>query len=198
MNTSRRQFISATAAGGMLAGLGDLSFLATLPLVSASEAKLEPKAVQLHPDIEPLVRLLEDTPRERLLEEVGQRIRTGKAAYREVLAALLLAGVRIVQPRPVGFKFHSVLVEELDLTPDQRYKLQQIWGDVAKNRTRVPVEELQKVDDERWQAIERPAASRSWAPNGIRTVKYFGCGIVSGGAPRCGFIARIASAGRYM
>ena len=32
-------------------------------------------------------------------------------AYREVLAALLLAGVRNIQPRPnVGFKFHAVLV----------------------------------------------------------------------------------------
>jgi hypothetical protein len=27
-----------------------------------------------------------------------------------VLAALLLAGVRNIQPRPVGFKFHAVLV----------------------------------------------------------------------------------------
>jgi len=52
-------------------------------------------------------------------------------------------------------RYHSVLVEELDLTPDQRYKLQLIWGDVAGSRTRVPVEELQKVDDERWQAIDR-------------------------------------------
>ena len=30
--------------------------------------------------------------------------------YRELLAALLLAGVRNIQPRPVGFKFHAVLV----------------------------------------------------------------------------------------
>ncbi|MGC4054570.1 MAG: hypothetical protein QM757_36285 [Paludibaculum sp.] len=27
-----------------------------------------------------------------------------------MLAALLLAGVRNIQPRPVGFKFHAVLV----------------------------------------------------------------------------------------
>src|SRR5439155_9389699 len=43
-------------------------------------------------------------------EEVGARVRKG-LSYREVLAALLLAGVRNVQPRPhVGFKFHAVLV----------------------------------------------------------------------------------------
>ena len=46
----------------------------------------------------------------KLLEEIGSRIKKG-LAYREVLAGLLLAGVRNVQPRPsVGFKFHAVLV----------------------------------------------------------------------------------------
>jgi hypothetical protein len=110
MNPTRRRFLSASAATGALAGLGDFSFLGRLPRVSAAEAKLNPNAVRLQPEIEPLVRLLEETPRERLLEEVGQRVRTGQAAYRDVLAALLLAGVRNVQPRPVGFKFHAVLV----------------------------------------------------------------------------------------
>ena len=53
---------------------------------------------------------LEDSPREKLLEEVAMRIKRG-TTYREVLAALLLAGIRNVQPRPaVGFKFHAVLV----------------------------------------------------------------------------------------
>src|SRR5688500_18868990 len=110
MKSSRRRFLAGTAATGALAGFGDFSFLARLPRVSAAEAKLDPNAVRLQPDIEPLVRLLEETPRERLMEEVGQRVRSGKVAYREVLAALLLAGVRNVQPRPVGFKFHAVLV----------------------------------------------------------------------------------------
>jgi Spy/CpxP family protein refolding chaperone len=52
-------------------------------------------------------------------------------------------------------RFGSVLVEELDLTLDQRFKLQQIWGEVAKSRRPVPMEELDKVDAERWQAIDR-------------------------------------------
>jgi hypothetical protein len=65
--------------------------------------------VQLQSGIEPLVKLIEETPRGRLLEEVGSRVRNG-LTYREVLAALLLAGVRNIQPRPVGFKFHAVLV----------------------------------------------------------------------------------------
>src|SRR5207247_8090392 len=61
------------------------------------------------PETEPLVRLLEETPRERVLEEFAARVRKG-TSYREVLAALLLAGARSIQPRPVGFKFHAVLV----------------------------------------------------------------------------------------
>jgi hypothetical protein len=91
-------------------GLGDLSFLAKLNPVAAAETALDTKTVRLRPEIEPLVRLLEETPRDRLLEEVAERIKRG-VSYQEVLAALLLAGVKNVEPRPsVGFKFHTVLV----------------------------------------------------------------------------------------
>jgi len=65
--------------------------------------------VRFSSNIEPLVRVLEETSRERLLEEIGARIRNG-LSYRELLTALLLAGVRNIQPRPVGHKFHAVLV----------------------------------------------------------------------------------------
>ncbi len=110
IRTDRRRFLRASATGGALIGLGDLSFLSRLRPVSADEATLDPKVVRLQPGTEPLVRLLEETPRERLLEEVAARVRKG-TAYRDVLAALLLAGVRNVQPRPsVGHKFHAVLV----------------------------------------------------------------------------------------
>jgi len=110
MATSRRQFLRHAAAAGAVGGLGELGFLQRLPAVTAAEAAPKSDLVQLHPDIEPIVRLLEETPRERLLEEVGARIHGG-LSYRDTLAALLLAGVRNVQPRPeVGFKFHAVLV----------------------------------------------------------------------------------------
>jgi len=105
----RRTFLKTAAGVSALTSLGDLGFLSQLQPVSAAEAKLKPDMVRLHPEIEPLVRLLEDTPRERVLEEVASKIKHG-TTYREVLAALLLAGVRNIQPRPVGFKFHAVLV----------------------------------------------------------------------------------------
>lgn len=108
--STRRHFLQAAAASGAFAGWGDLGFLGRLPAVTAAEAKLKTQMVQFRPEIEPLVRLLEDTPRDKLLEEVAAKIHGG-TSYPEVLAALLLAGIRNVQPRPsVGFKFHAVLV----------------------------------------------------------------------------------------
>ena len=109
----RRGFVQVGMGAGLLAGLGDLSFLNRLPAVAAEETKLDPQGMLLRPEIEPLVRLLEETPRDRLLEVFGERIRAG-LSYREVLAALLLAGVKNIEPRPaVGFKFHAVLVVNL-------------------------------------------------------------------------------------
>ncbi len=105
---TRRSFLSTTAQSVLL-GAGSVGGLSRLPLVSAAEAKLNPSMVSFLPEIEPLVRLLEDTPRERLLEEVGARIHAG-TTHREIVTALLLAGIRNIQPRPVGFKFHAVLV----------------------------------------------------------------------------------------
>jgi hypothetical protein len=105
----RRHFLKTTATTGALWAFGDLSFLSRLPALSRADARLDPKVVRLQPEIEPLVRLLEETPREQLLEKVAARIKQG-LHYRELLAALLLAGVRNIQPRPVGFKFHAVLV----------------------------------------------------------------------------------------
>src|SRR2546422_6881417 len=106
---TRRRFLRTTATVSAVSGLGHLGFLSQLRPVSAGEANLNPEVVRFSPEMEPLVRFLEDTPRERLLEEVAARIRRGMS-YRDLLAALLLAGVRNIQPRPVGFKFHAVLV----------------------------------------------------------------------------------------
>ena len=108
-NHHRRKFLKTAAGTGAALGLSNLGFLSRLAPVSAAEAKLDPKKVRYGDDIEPLVRLLEDTPRQRVLEEVADRIKKG-LAYKQLLAAILLAGVRDIQPRPVGFKFHAVLV----------------------------------------------------------------------------------------
>ncbi|MDC0301945.1 hypothetical protein OAL12_03140, partial [Akkermansiaceae bacterium] len=103
LHPSRRDIIQTGAAAGAL------GFLSRIPLLGKEDVQVDPSQVQFRPEIEPLVRLLEETPRERLLEEVASRIKKG-TTYREILSSLLLAGVRNIQPRPVGFKFHAVLV----------------------------------------------------------------------------------------
>lgn len=104
---NRRQFLINSTQTGL--GLGALGFLGKLPLLRAEETTLAPSWVAFLPENKSLVRLLEDTPRERLLEEVASRIKSG-TSYRDWLTSLFLAGVRNIQPRPVGFKFHAVLV----------------------------------------------------------------------------------------
>ena len=103
---TRRRFLQLSAAGS----LTGWELLSQLPAVSADDAKPDPDRVRMRPEIEPLVQLLENTERDKVLEQIAQRIRRG-TSYQQVLAALQLATVRNVQPRPsVGFKFHAVLV----------------------------------------------------------------------------------------
>src|SRR3982751_2413141 len=156
LRSDRRRFLQTAAVGSALLGLGDLGFLSQLRPVSAEEARLDPKVVRLQPEIEPVVRLLEETSRDRLLEEVAARIRRG-LSYREVLAALLLAGVRNVQPRPsVGFKFHAVLVvnsahlASLN-SPDSDRWLPIFW---AIDRFKSAQLETQKTSGWRMSAVE--------------------------------------------
>jgi hypothetical protein len=162
---SRRQFAQGAVAGGLLAGLGDFGFLSKIGPVSAAESKLRSGMVQFRPEIEPLVRLLEETPRDALLEEIGSRIHRG-LSYREVLTALLLAGIRNVQPRPVGFKFHAVLViNSAHLasiqSPDQQRWLPIFW---ALDYFKEAQAEDQQQGDWKMSAVDEanlPAASKA-------------------------------------
>src|SRR5262245_15241898 len=130
---SRRRFLQSTAAAGLAGSLLDVPLGGMLRSVSAEEAAPQPNVVRLRPEIEPLVKLLEETPRERVLEEVAGRIRAG-LHYQDLLAALLLAGVRNIQPRPsVGFKFHAVLVVNSAhlasiASPDEHRWLPILWA----------------------------------------------------------------------
>src|SRR5262245_48613801 len=106
MSVTRRGFVTQSTAAVAAAGLVDFAFLNSLPRAAGADAK---SLVALSPDIEPLVKLIEDTPRDKVLEAVAEKVRKG-TSYGQLLAATLLAGVRGIQPRPVGFKFHAVLV----------------------------------------------------------------------------------------
>lgn len=60
--------------------------------------------------VDMLLKLLEDSPRERVPRELAHLIREG-LRYEDLLVALSLAATRNVQPYPdVGFKYHAVMV----------------------------------------------------------------------------------------
>ncbi len=68
-----------------------------------------PEAVQFRPEIEPVVRWIEQSPRERVLDVAVGHLKDG-LSYNALLAGLFLAGIRNIKPHPIGFKLHAVLV----------------------------------------------------------------------------------------
>ncbi len=105
----RRQFLQSASALGLGAGLGGLSSLATITPARGAALVVGPDSVRFRPEIEPVVRWIEQTPRDQALETAISHLKAG-LSYRDLLSGLFLAGIRNVKPRPVGFKFHAVLV----------------------------------------------------------------------------------------
>ena len=115
---NRRRFVkrsTSLATGAMATGLAagsnlGLPGLDALPALRADDVALDGSMVRFRPEIEPLVRMIEEASRDEVIDKVQAEIKTGRS-YRDLLAAMFLAGIRNVQPRPaVGFKFHCVLV----------------------------------------------------------------------------------------
>ena len=104
----RRRFLIGSTALSTACVTASGKWLEALP---SSTANTPFASVVFSSDIEPWVRLIENTDREKLLESLALEIRGGRLGYQQFLSALFLAGIRNVQPRPnVGFKFHAVLV----------------------------------------------------------------------------------------
>ena len=100
----RRDAIKRLAGAGVLASAG------IDPTSSpAADKAVASDIVRYSAELEPLVRLIEDTPRDSCIEVLAHRLRSG-LAYRQFLAALFLAGIRNVNPQPPGFKLHCVFV----------------------------------------------------------------------------------------
>ncbi len=105
----RRRFLQMASALGLGAELGPWANLRTITPLRAEDARVKPEMVKFRPEIEPVVRLIEDTPRDRALEVVIAQLKKG-LSYKDLLSGLFLAGIRNIKPRPVGFKFHAVMV----------------------------------------------------------------------------------------
>ncbi len=125
---NRREAIKGIAGSGSIVtgGLWNGTTLAAADQAVASDI------VRFGADIEPLVRLIEKTPRSDCIEAVAGRLKAG-LSYRELLSALFLAGIRNVSPQPPGFKFHCVFVlhsaNQLSLdAPDSERLLPLLWA----------------------------------------------------------------------
>jgi len=105
----RRRFLQSASALGLGAGLGSWSSLAGITPARGAAMAVGPEAVRFRPEIEPVVRWIEEVPREKAMETAIAQLKAG-LSYRDLLSGLFLAGIRNVKPRPVGFKFHAVLV----------------------------------------------------------------------------------------
>lgn len=104
---TRREFLKSSAGAGLLLASATPPALSALAPEKRSEAQVSPELVRFTPDVEPVVRLIEKTPREKCFDMMVGELRRG-LPYRNFLAALFLAGIRDVSPHPPGFKFHCV------------------------------------------------------------------------------------------
>lgn len=82
----------------MVTGLLSTPFWAYLPNATATSQQAD------------LVSVLVNTPRTTLTADVVQQIRNGRIRKQALIKALLSAGVSHIEPRPVGFKYHAVLM----------------------------------------------------------------------------------------
>jgi hypothetical protein len=112
--------------GLTLTALQGSSAALTAPiLLSRADAQVTPELMRFRPEIEPLVGLIERTPRDRCAEAAVEQLRRG-VSYRQLMAAVFLAGIRNVNPRPPGFALHCVFVIHsshlisLEAPPDSR------------------------------------------------------------------------------
>ena len=94
-------------------------------VLSRAEAQVTPEVMKYRPEIEPLTALFERTPRDKCAALLAEQLKRG-APYRQLMAAVFLAGIRNIDPRPPGFALHCVFVIHsahllsLEAPPDAR------------------------------------------------------------------------------
>jgi hypothetical protein len=168
---TRRAFLRTSAGAGLAGSFGGLAAFERLALAAGPDTSLTPDLVRLSPEIEPLVRLIEDTPRERCLETIVARLHSG-LSYRELMAALYLAGIRNIDSQPPGSGFHAVFVihsgHQLSLdAPVRERLLPLLWAldyfkmsQTRQRRLMRPLEEGLPPADRAWAELD--GAMETW------------------------------------
>src|SRR5262245_18314399 len=104
MNTTRRHFLQ-TVVGTASLGLADTAWLRGL---AAFSAEPPPNRVRFGPDIEPIIRLIDESARERCVSVFIDQLRRG-LPYRRFLAGAFFACVWKVHSHHDVYKIHAVL-----------------------------------------------------------------------------------------
>src|SRR5262245_49107800 len=115
MGATRRRFLK-TVTGTATLFLADGPSLFSL---AALGAQAPPERVRFGPDLEPIVRLIEETPREQCVRVFVAELRRG-LPYRRFLAASLFAGIRRVHSNHEVYKIHSVHQVGMDVRAEER------------------------------------------------------------------------------
>jgi hypothetical protein len=115
MSTTRRRFLQ-TAVGAASLGLPHVPHLGELAAFAAAPPLV---TMRFGPDLEPIVRLIEETPRDRCVAVFLDQLRRG-LPYRRFLAAVFFAAVRRHGSHHDVYKIHAVHQVSLDARPEER------------------------------------------------------------------------------
>src|SRR5262245_32871998 len=170
---SRRYFLHSAATAGAALGLGEWAGLLPLSPATAGDARVTPDLLRFSPDIEPIVRLIEETPRAKCPAMMIEQLERG-LPYRRFLAAMFLAGLR---HRMLGGHhialLHSANQLALDGPVAERllpifWALDSFKADVDRRRTPRVLNELsgrlpsaEKAEEELHAAMETQEADRA-------------------------------------
>ena len=124
---TRRYFLQTALATSAAAGAGEWASLLPLSSATADEAKVTPDLVRFGPDIEPVVKLIEETPQDKCVSAMVEQLRKG-LPYRHFLAALYLAAIRAARWHGDGihgydhsaYVVHSAYQLSLDLPASEQ------------------------------------------------------------------------------
>lgn len=160
MKSRRRQFLQASAAAASLCLVDGIR----LQDLAALEGEPSDERIRFGPELEPIVRLIEETPREDCVRVFVDQLRQG-LPYRKFLAASLFAGIRRARSNHEVYKIHSVNQVSMDVLAEERL-LPLFWGlnsfkqrqedfaGTTMNRWRGPLPTVEKAANQLREAIE--------------------------------------------
>lgn len=113
-HSTRRDFLASAAALPFGGAIGKAAVMNAPPVTATS------RPVGVQRDIEPLVRLIEEEPRGRLMGALAKVVREG-LAYRDFLAAALMTAIRNWPVDHSVYQMHSVHQLSLDLPAGEQF-----------------------------------------------------------------------------